>query len=63
MPFIKTGSRLRFEHEGRYYTVGGFKEELSEEEREEYVRELNNSKPARHDKMLEWQVSINYVFW
>ena len=63
MPFIKTGNRLRFEHEGLYYIVGGFKEELSEEEKEGYVEELNTSKPARHDEMLEWKVPYTYTFF
>lgn len=63
MPFIKTGNRLRFEHEGRYYTVGGFKEELSEQKRKEYVEELNNSKPSRHDEMLEWEMNGTHNFF
>lgn len=62
MPFIRSGNQLRFEHEGRYYTVGGFKEELTEEEADEYVESLNNSEEDRHDEMLAWEVNGTYHF-
>lgn len=62
MPFIKSGNQLKFEHEGMYYPVGGFKQELSENEKEGYVEELNNSKPSRHDEMLEWTIDQSRNF-
>lgn len=63
MPFLRSGNRLRFEHEGRYYTVGGFKESVSEQEADNYVDSLNQSEEDRHDEMLEWEVNGTYTFY
>lgn len=63
MPFIVSGDTLKFEHEGRYYPVGRFKESKTEEERESYVeQELNKGKEDRHDEMLESEVNGTYTF-
>lgn len=63
MPFVISGDRLKFKHEGLYYSVGRFKDGKTEEERKSYVEEeLNKSKPDRHDEMLEWEVSGTYNF-
>jgi len=63
MPFVISGDRLKFEHEGMYYLVGRFKDDKTEEERKKYVEEeLNESKPDRHDEMLEWEISGTYNF-